>query len=373
MTALSMGLHWVGPSTMHLSEEGRIKTVQFHQEYEIFSKRPLTTNIVVFLAETLGLKYQLSFYLLQFVLFFFTGPAFYYFLRKLSFRHAHAIAGMILFLSCMPVMMAHFEPVHTWDDFWLYLFVPLSLGLTLGGQLIPAAVAMTVALISRETTLLFLPYMFLAAYLNEPRSKLSRAVFVSALSLIFALVIRISLYGIETATPNDDLNFNFISSIRTSDTIFSLLVSLGFLWAIGIWEIFRSWDKTLLLKNAVKVGAVITVLGFLSATVLYGHARESRLFVPPAIFLIPLTLWYVESNLRRVKEFMTGKIVLNTFIGILLFVFSVLLVMFLFPAFEYRTWPDANRLYLAVHVWVVIVFLIFEMWLRREKRKGLRP
>ena len=373
LTALSIMAHIVGPSTLHYPEDTRKVTVTYHLENEIFNKRPLTTSMVVFLVEAAGLSYQTSFFLLQFFLYFLTGPAFYYYLRQLKFTNGPALGGMALFLLCQPVLMAHFEPIHTWDDFWMYIFVPLSLGLALGGRIIPAALAMSAALLSRETTLLYLPFLFMAACKSASKRKAANGVLAIAVSIIAFLVLRIALYGTETAPPYDCLTFNFENALRTRDTIFSFLVSLGFLWVIGIKQLFSTVNNQNDYWNSVRIGAVITIIGFVASTLLYGHARESRLFVPPAIFLIPLTLWYDQENVIRLKELFISNKLLKLLASALLMVLSYLAVKYFFSKFEYRTWPDANRAYMMMHVWIVLAFSFFELWKMFVKLRQTSP
>jgi hypothetical protein len=266
---------------------------------------------------------------------------------------------MAAFLLSMPVLMAHFEPMHTWDDFWVYIFVPLSFGLALSGRNVLAALAMVVALLSKESVILFLPFLFIASYQSATKSKSASGFISAGIGIVTYVLIRLVLYGTETAAPYDCLIFNFESPLRSSDTIFSFLVSLGFLWVIGIWQVFRKGGNDY--YNLVRWGAVITVIGFIASTILYGHARESRLFVPPALFLIPLALWYVQGSWRDWVGYLKSNLRMKIVLGIILFLFSVFAVSYIFPAFEYRTWPRVNRLYLAGHLWVVVMFVIFEL------------
>lgn len=366
VTILSIGAHYIGPSTMHMSEEIRKATVDYHIEHEIFDKRPFTTNIIVFLVEKIGFSYQVAFYLLQFTLFFFAGPAIYFYLKNLKLEHTFALAGMLIFLLSMPVFMAHFEPVHTWDDFWVYIFVPLGLGLALQGKVVLPAISIVVALLSRETTFLFLPIMSIVVYKSAQKSKLLNAFLFTVLTIIVYGFSRFALYGTETASPIDSLAFNFAGSARTSDTVFSFLVSQGFLWVIGIWQIFKK--AAYVNYDLVRWGAVITVSGFISSTLLYGHARESRLFMPAAVFLIPLTLWYFQCNWPDLVSFIKLNARSKRVLGLMLLLFLILAVNLFFPSFEYVSSPHPYRLYLACHLWVVIVVVIFELW-----KSGKRP
>ena len=126
LTLLTITVHVVSPSTWRFSDQRWEEILRLRQESPIFGVRPITAICVKVISGVTGLSVKSAFFTLQFLLYFLTGPAFYYYLRRLRFDNRYALGGMIVFLSSLPLFMAHFEPIFTWSDFWIYLLVPLS-------------------------------------------------------------------------------------------------------------------------------------------------------------------------------------------------------------------------------------------------------
>jgi hypothetical protein len=302
--------------------------------------------------------------ILQFTLYLLCGPAFWFFLRTLGFRLSYALAGMIMYLLTMPLFMAHFEPVHTGSDFWVYLLVPLSIAMAIRKQYTVAVITVILALMARETTLLFLPVWFLFVYIDRDR-KFPLAAVLTVLSVGLFVGIRLWLFGRITVPPENGPGFNFENYLRGSDTLFSLLVSLGFVWVVGLWQALYRSDRITPFYNVVRFGAVFTAAGFVSATLLMARARETRLFAPPAIFLLPLVLVYIQDRTERIRALLRllpnwG----NALAGGVLLTLCVWGAKLAFPKFEYRLWRDGNWAYLGLHIALTIVFLLVELGVR---------
>ena len=102
--------------------------------------------------------------------------------------------------------------------------------------------------------------------------------------------------GTNTTSPDFTLYFNFEDWIRIRDSVFSVVVSLGFLWVVGLRQIVSPIGRKAVNLSTVRFGAALTAIGFVLSSLLFGRVRESRLFMPIAILFIPLTLTYVESR-----------------------------------------------------------------------------
>ncbi len=117
LTAASITVHLFIPSTLHLTTETWNEIRDFHHAYEPFRVRPLTTNLIEFMATILGISFKYAFLGFQFAMYFACGVIFYRFLRHLSFTHIESVAGFMIFSLAVPVFLANLEPMHTWDDF----------------------------------------------------------------------------------------------------------------------------------------------------------------------------------------------------------------------------------------------------------------
>jgi hypothetical protein len=94
-------------------------------------------------------------------------------------------------------------------------------------------------------------------------------------------------------------------------------------------------------------------------TLTLGLARETRLFFPLFIFLIPLTLWLWEHTATYLRTFYTrwfgipaaAIFVVSTWGGISL-------ARTLFPTFDFRAWPEFAQVYLGLHLGIAVSILI---------------
>ena len=377
LTGLSLLNHLISPSSFHLSAEAWDDLLAYHRDFDVFRVRPVTTAVVGFLAEQTGLSVRSAFFLLQFALFFVTGPAFYHFLRSLQFSPARSRAGMVILLLSLPLFLAHFEPVWTWDDFWCYILLPSAMAFALGRRYWPAAACIAGAMIARETSAAFLPVLFLL-FRTNPKVGIARPLLATLAPVAVLVVFRAAVLGAVSGSPVWSLAFNFESWARTRDSLFSLIVSLGFLWPVGLTQAFRRPEESPAWYDAVRFGALLTAGAYLVSGLLFGHIRESRLLLPPALLFIPLVLVYIEENGRRLGELraVAAPGPLRTAIALgLLLAGSLLAAHGLFPSFEYRRWQDGKRLYFALHLALTAVFLGVEFMRRGRGRSpvGRRP
>lgn len=321
-----------------------------------------------FLHGEFAIPYRTSFFGLQFLLMFLSGPAFALYLSRLGFTSRQNMAGMLIYYFSLPVFLAHIEPHHLWDDFWVFLMVPLALALTIERKTVLAVLTMTWAILAREITALFLPVWLLFMLHSERDRRYSTIVMAFVVTLLLVFTARLFLTGINTGDIAFKLPFNFENEMRTRDTIFSVITSMGFLWVTGLWVTVTGSTKPRPWLNIIRFGALFTVLGYISTTLLIAQARESRLLFPPFVFLIPLTLIYIEDRWWLFKEFYAGKsrrqASILTFVIIAL---SLAVATMLFPTFEYRSWHDGNRAYLGFHIAITLVLIFMEV-----KRRKLR-
>lgn len=358
LTALSLLVHITAPSSWHQSEDNWRQRMEMHRANDAFRARPFTSAMVEILHDATGWSYRFAFFILQFCLLLISGPVFYTYLRHLAFSFRESLWGMVIYQLSFPVFLAHFDPVYTWSDFWVYLMIPLSLACLIRRWWIPASVLLAGAILARETTLIFVPVWFLFVF-RRSKGGLTRAVILSAAALaLFAAVryVMIRTFGGELVYQ---LPFNLENPARATDTIFSLLVSLGFLWPVGAYQAFRKPSAAHPYSRTIRFGAVLTAVGYIGSTLLLARARETRLFFPPFIFFIPLFLVYFRSRaavvqeiLRRFSPWSLGTIL------IILMAFSMILSVLLFPGFEFRTWHDGSRLYFGLHVMITLSLLM---------------
>lgn len=368
LAGLSLMVHLTSPSTLSMGEDAWQQKVMYHRDYPILAARPLTTGIVTVANDVLGLGFREGFFSLQFLLYLVCGPVFFLYLHRLGFSFGQALSGMVIFQLSLPTFLAHFEPIHTWDDFWLYLMAPLAMALSLMRLHIPALLAMICSLIGRETSLIILPFWAVIVYREGAGPGWRRAAVYTAGALILSGSLRLILSSGSAVSPELSLGFNFDGLLRTRDTLFSGLVSLGALWLVGLWQASRRSAVAISYEGWLRAGAFVTAAGFVSSTLLFGHARETRLLWPPAIFMIPLALIYWRERTQAVRRlFRLHPSWLVVLLSMALLAAWVGLAQLLFGEFEYRSWRDGNWFYCGLHLWLLTIFVLVEFLARRNR------
>jgi len=350
LTLLSFAVHVTSPSSWHQNEADWQLRIEMHRSNEAFKARPFTLSCVGAFHDILGLRYRTAFFLMQFCMLFISAPVVFFYLCNLSFSFRESLWGMIIYQLSYPVFLAHFDPVYTWSDFWVYLMIPFSFICLMRRLWIPAVLAFAWAALARETTLIFLPIWLLFALRLSGGSRI-RAVTVSLAAVILFVAARLSMAGSFGGELTFKLPFNFDSPVRARDTVFSMIVSLGFLWPVGVYRIFGKPKEDVAFGALIRVGAVITAIGYIGSTLLFAQARETRLFFPPFVFFIPLCLLFFRDNNDAIREAIRrhSRRTLATLVVVIV-TLSMLAAMALFPGFDFRTWHDGNRAYFGLHL-----------------------
>jgi hypothetical protein len=377
--ALSFFLHtkWCG-SEMRQSEEIWQKRLDLHVSYYPFSIRYFTTYPALFLKNTFSIPPRESFFIIQFLLALILGPLFYRYLRILSFDRKWANIGLFLLLSAYPILGAHLEPVYTWDDFWVYIFLILTFSALLKGRLLSGAIFLTISSFAREQSLIFWPIFVLSAFWYCREYKPWKRIVYLMLPLIIYLPFYFIMWE-PFPRRAEYIIFNFENYLRGSDSIFSFLISFGFLWltsALALRQLTKmkdNWPHSRFLFW----GAVLSVLPTVALTFFFTKARETRIFFPPFIFLIPLSVIFLRSAYEYFKAVMTktGKSMLLISLPILLAT-GIIVAPMIFPVFEFRNCPRFNQQALGVHLGFMItigVFYLIKLFGRkRDETDGAR-
>jgi len=347
---------------IHIAESRMDQILEKHETESPFKHRPLTNNAVRFIEAVLPVSTLQAFFALQFLLAFLCGPALVAWLRSLEYSPSESLWGMSLFYFSMPLLLAHFEPIYTYDDLWVYLFVPLAMTLLRKRDSAWSAILLCWALIARSTSLVFLPCWVVLAVVIRKQSAARAALWGLAVLGLF-LIARMFFFRLDPAGIEYKLAWNFEDGLRTSDTLFSVIVGQGILW-LGLAALWIR-DKQPLAKPLL-LCAVISLVGYYSSTLLFAQARETRLFFPPFVFTIPLLL-LVWRELKPAWLQIRRRWSAVSISGITAVILAVsgVVASLVFPDFEFRTWPDGNRALLSVHLGALLGAAVLYRYKRR--------
>ncbi len=364
---LSLWLHFnISGSEFTISADSWHRTIQIHRHNLPFSARPFQSNATVLVHHLTGLSDQVSFFVVEYLLAGLTAFLFFRLLLQLGFRRTWANIGVALFLLSFPVLAAHFAPVNTWDDFWMYAaLVGLSMAV-LRHQWPLAAVLFAIACLTRETAILFFPVLAFMAWHDRKRTHPA--------ILLACLLAPLLAYGWYSATFEGRysadtwrmLAHNFGTRQRTADSVVSLINAFGWLLpAAGlggwlIWKRRRTAAEVFLLFGALMYWPLNTVVSSAFAMV-----RETRLLFPPFVFLIPLALsalndvW--QSGLKRAGWQRWGWYVLS---GVGLCAAGIGLASIWWPELDYKTSSELRRNFAGVNIGLAAGFIL--LWLHKR-------
>ena len=371
LVLISLSFHYFAPSTMNQSYEQWTKRLELHRDWTPFKIRPLTTNILTFCYDNFQIPYKISFFVLHYMLHLLMILIFYKYLRILNFNHYYSLIGISLFGFSVPVILAHFAPIYTWSDFWMYLFIPYGFIYLFEKRYQLSVFFMSVSLLARETTIIFI-LIWSVIFLNEQGQKYFRLLKYLSLTALIFLVFRIIFTGTETGWAENRFNcfyFNFDNYQRIIDTLFSAIISFGFMWFTGIYQIFQKNRYDIKYYNMLRWGGLFTIIIFTTSTLTITLARETRLFFPPFMFIIPLTLIFIKDHSQLIKEILSDKkFILLNLISIPIFIgISIFITFSIFPNFEFRAWKDGNHVFLIINL-TIFFYSVFLVLLNRLKQ-----
>lgn len=336
------------------------KTLELHLNQYPFNMRFPQTHATLLVNRLFGFPLKESFYTLQYILVLLLGPLFYNYLKTLGFERNWSLVGLAALMLSFPLLCAHFEPVHTWDDKWMYGFVILTFVALLKGNWLAASLFFTLGCFTREQMVLFYPIFFLEGIWN--RQKLGMKM------LLLGLLIPVVIYGLYILLANQSPNasrwslffYNFENSARAADSVVSLWNSFGFLWflaAAGAISLIprRSEPRYRLLFWGVIITVPLTLFGGIFFTLV----RETRILFPPFVFLIPLALIALK-NLRAKLPTENSKAfwIIAACSGALLIAAGLFIAPYIWPEFDYGSSAGLRRDFAGVQIGLSLLLLV---------------
>ena len=372
LLALSACLHiWWQSSPMTLPEEIWRKILDAHLTYYPFVIRPFQTRATLLLHDLLGLPIRESFYALQFTLTLLLGVLFYRILRLLDFSKGWSLIGLAALMLSYPIMGAHFAPTHTWDDFWCYLFLVLTFSAVLKERPVTAGVLLTLGCFAREQALVFYLPLTLWAWWSGKELSRTRTLIMLAMPPLVYGVYRWIVFESFELTRFSHLHYNFETALRINDTVVSAWIAFGVLWltvlgGISILKARQAGAHSRLLFWGVVITLPVTFL----LTISTGMARETRIFFPPFLFVIPVSLYFLRDIYFRTRPYFTRVRAVMAALGVVVAVgLGYLTALELFPHFDYGTNAVFRRQVAGLHIGLALSLTAGYMILRwREWR-----
>ena len=357
---LSVYLHFQDNTMLMHSDKMWVDGMAMHRQYYPFSVRLFTTSAVQFLNSVFGVSFQVAFGVVQYSLFVALALVFYRFLRIIGFDRLLSNLGVAMLLSAYPILCAFFEPVYTWDDLWQYVATVLAFSLIAQGKCLWAAVVLSLGALAREATLILYPVYVYALLANHPPTKRT---------LVLSSLIPLIVYGVFAAltyqTPEPErfhqFRRNFVNAAWAANAAYSLIISFGYLWVTSFLSLVR-YGTTIFTQRRLSflvVGASFAVPATIVLTFLTTFARETRLFFPPFVFIIPLSLWMIREKSATLQWFYRwGRGVPAIIMLALATWFGIWAARILFPSFDYRSEQHFSQVFLGIQIAIAILIMI---------------
>ena len=353
---LQLAYEW---SAMWLDEETWQGMLNLHLTWNPFAVRFFQSYSTLALHQVFGIPVRESFFTVQFTLEMILGVTMYRYLCRLGFDRGWALVGVALTFTAYPIMGANFEPTHTWDDFWLYLFLVLTLLAALNRRPIAAAIYLTLAFFAREQAVLFYPLVLLILWWQRDEVRLPRMILPALLPPTAYGLFRV--YKWEPIDPYrwQLFNDNFQNPGTTQDSIVSILVCFGALWLLALLGLrATSQMKDVTSRRLLRWGMATAVPLTTAVALLFTFVRETRILFPSFVIIVPLSLLFAQATWKGTTHFR-----LSWLIGLLILTGLAVWACIpwahrLFPLFAYGANAMFRRSLLGVHLGIALVCVV---------------
>lgn len=350
------------------------RMLDYHLFEYPFSTRLFTDSLLVFMHETLSIALHTSFSIIQFTLTFFLGPALYFLLRGLKLRIHHALLGIVLLYLAFPILGAHIAPVYTWDDFWLYLLLTLSIAGVVRKRTILTAITATIMLFTRENAVLLYPLIIVAAWCFHGWAYVRREWIFFLLPITAYVPYFITAHMLSDMPSINHLEYNFKNHLRASESIYSLYISFGFMWfaAVGAFSKLIRKQRTAT-ENFFFWGSIYIIPVVVLSVLAFGRAREVRLFFPIFVTIIPLATVYLVRCyvwLAALRKKYSLKLLTAVFAGLTIIFYAFSTVMY--NSIQYQIfWRHPCQAF--TRYWFTISLTVLLLLLTASEIKRLTP
>ena len=290
-------------SPLRLTEDTWVRGLDVHLSQYPFNTRLMQSQATLLVQHIFSLPVKESFMIVQGGLTMILGPLFYRYLRQLRVGKAWSLVGLFLLMTAYPILGAHFSPTYTWDDIWMYVFGVLCFSALTREEPLKASLYFTLGCFARGQMLLFLPIFVLSLWWLQGQYTVKRLLGSLLLPLLLYGSFRAILYQAEDPKRWELFFFNFRDSARSTDTIVSMIIAFGVMWFLCVvgQKMLRERPMTYP-ERVIFWGAFLSVPVVTITTLLFTNARETRIFFPPFVFVIPLSVVALRRIWDRVSS-----------------------------------------------------------------------
>ncbi len=272
--------------------------------YSEFKRRPFVLEFQRLLSGKMGLPYQFSFNLINYISLFFVFLMLPNLVHAVNKNLENAVSVQLVFLLSMPVIFAFFVSIATHDDIVQYLFLILFLTFLFQRRHITAGIFFTMACICRETSFIY-SIIIIAFFLIERFEKklLFGIIWLLPLAGYYFFISQYLTRDLLEASKNFLIeerflawqnNFSSLKNFRESTTILLFMTS-GYLYLLYI-KYQKEKDTRIRKWCLVCIGFVLLNSLVVSIS---GLVREARLLFIPLVLVLPLVASEIRSAFNQ--------------------------------------------------------------------------
>jgi hypothetical protein len=271
-----------------------------------FRRRPVVLQAQRFMHEKFHLPFQFSFNFINYSFLF----GLFIFLpilsQKINSGKIEILFITVFTLFSFPIVFAFFGSISSHDDFVQYVLITLALINIIDKKQLYAMIFFTLSCITRETSLIFFPFLLVYDYYINKNSIYQIANWI--FSILFYYLFLLWFLDETTITSSKNFiinkrfyawqsNFKDFNVFRETTTITSIMTLLPiFLLVIKLRNENSKLEKILTLNI---IGLIVLNSVIVLTT---GLAREARLFFPPLLIGIPSIYKEIKVSYIVVKE-----------------------------------------------------------------------
>ena len=324
-TLLIFGLHMSENMDSMLNENNnRISNgfltsqIKYHKEFGPFARRPFTTWLIETTSETFGMKLGVAFVPVNFFLLFLSGILIYFLSICLKQNKQQGLFNMLCYFLTFSILFAFFPPVFSYDEPLQYCFILLGLLAFVQKKWVFYVLFFSLALVTRETTVLLLPALLI--FLPGLKTASKKWFAIDRLRLSALIVLPVVFYGafiaiylwkhqLIGATKTEMISRyscfleNFEDTKNTVESLASFFVSLGVPLYFAFLFLKRKGKNNFHQKFVYAF--LLTVLINSPIVFVSSFARESRLFALPLFFLWPMVSQLFGKDLKILSSLKT--------------------------------------------------------------------
>ncbi|WKZ66293.1 MAG: hypothetical protein QY325_16210 [Flavobacteriales bacterium] len=310
-----------------------------------FARRPLTTWSIDALA-LLGVPVNGAFIAVGLTGFLLTGLLIHRIALRLGASPAEALLSQALFHASPTVLFAWFNPLYTYDEPLQYLALSLGILWLLRQRWAAAALALTAALIARETSALLLPALLLLAPQRQRAALLAAPLLLYAVFLLLHGDPGLDAWPGDLLRRADCLALN-LGPARLGETVAYLVLVLALPTYLLVRLRGQAPEPHRRLVTGFLVALALNTTVVLSAAL----AREARLFALPLLLGWPLLGGALRAELRQAGGWRGLTALMRNYRTAAVLAALLLLVSFaVFSLFEPSTGIEEDSLF---HEWLI--------------------